>query len=146
MIYGVDTSFLVSVEVMESAMHLATRTWMQNTFASDSGARLALCPQVLAEFVHVVTDPKRFQAPLPTNVALHRAEQWWQAKEVLQLHPNDLSTKIFFQWMQLFQLGRKRILDTMLAATYCAHQVTNIVSSNARDFKVFQKFTLVSFE
>jgi predicted nucleic acid-binding protein len=41
------------------------------------------------------------------------------------------------------QLGRKRLLDTMLAATYFAAGGTSIVSTDARDFTVFDTFEVV---
>jgi hypothetical protein len=37
---------------------------------------------VLADFVHVVTDPKRFTQPLTMESALERAEIWWESPEV----------------------------------------------------------------
>jgi hypothetical protein len=40
-------------------------------------------------------------------------------------------------------LGRKRILDTMLAATYFANDVKSIVSSNAGNFEIFGCFEMV---
>ena len=35
----------------------------------DRGDRFALAPQSLAEFVHTVTDPRRFQVPLTMETA-----------------------------------------------------------------------------
>jgi hypothetical protein len=43
------------------------------------------------------------------------------------------AVRLFFQWMADHQLGRKRLLDTLLAATYSAAGITSIVSTNARD-------------
>jgi hypothetical protein len=43
------------------------------------GDRLAIAPQVLAEFIHVATDPRRFQIPLDLLQARNLAEQWWTA-------------------------------------------------------------------
>jgi hypothetical protein len=47
-----------------------------------AGDRLALAPQALAEFIHVVTDPRRFAQPLRMDEARHVARQWWTAREV----------------------------------------------------------------
>ncbi len=43
------------------------------------------------------------------------------------------------------KLGRKRMLDTMLAATYFANGITTIVTSSARDYRGFGVFELVEF-
>lgn len=75
--------------------------------------------------------------------ALEKAEHWWQAREVKQIHPDFETSQLFFEWMKKFNLGRKRILDTYLAATYYSQGITEIVGSDARDFKVFGCFTMV---
>jgi len=62
MIHGMDTSFLVSVEVMEHPDHDAARATLSRLLAARD--RLALAPQILAEFIHVVTDSRRFSQPL----------------------------------------------------------------------------------
>jgi hypothetical protein len=45
--------------------------------------------------------------------------------------------------MREHQLGRKRLLDTRLAATYRAAGIAKILSSNARDFTTFGCFTVI---
>lgn len=52
----------------------------------------------------------------------------------------------FCEWMTALNLGRKRILDTMLAATYFCHDVHVIVSSNARDDETFNCFKIITPE
>jgi predicted nucleic acid-binding protein len=53
MIHGMDTGFLVSAEVVEHPDHVAARAILSRLL--DAGDRVALAPQVLAEFIHVVT-------------------------------------------------------------------------------------------
>src|SRR5215204_3555422 len=132
---GIDTTFLVQVEIKGHPRHAHAREQLGRML--DVGDRLALAPQVLAEFIHIVTDPKRFAEPLDVAAASTRAEQWWSAEEVRQVTPDDHAVRLFLQWMADHQLGRKRLLDTLLAATYFAAGVTSIVSTNARDFAVF---------
>ena len=37
---------------------------------------MAIAPQVLAEFVHVVTDERRFQQPFSMETSLNKSEHW----------------------------------------------------------------------
>jgi predicted nucleic acid-binding protein len=136
----VDTTFLVEAEVVGHPHH----RWARFTFDTfvAQGDTFAFAPQVLAEFVHVVTDRKRFSHPLTMDQALARAELWWQAKEVVQVFPNDDSCRLFLKWMREYKLGRKRLLDTQLASTYFAHDIRAILSSNARDYTVFDCFDI----
>lgn len=136
--YGVDTGFLVAAEMVEHQNHLSARNII--TTAVKRGDQFALTPQVLSEFIHVVTDPKRFIAPLHMDAARQVARSWWTAGEVTQIFPTDATVPMFFEWHQYHRLGRKRILDTFLAATYRTVGIDTILTTNADDFVVFGGF------
>jgi predicted nucleic acid-binding protein len=104
---------------------------------------MALAPQVLTEFAHVVSDPRRFELPLPLDAALAIAERWWGARECRQVRTGPAAVAIFLDWMTLHGLGRKRLLDTMLAATYRAEGVERLATSDWRDFAVFGEFEII---
>jgi len=44
--------------------------------------------------------------------------------------------------MEEFRLGRKRILDTYLAATYHERGIRRLATGNAADFALFKVFDL----
>lgn len=141
MTHGFDTSFLVAAEVSGHRENVASRARL--TALRHAGDDFAMAPQVLAEFVHVVTDANRFAQPLSAADALTRAEMWWMAAEVKQVVPDAATLTAFFGWMRNYQLGRKRILDTLLAATYQVAGIGSVLTTNARDFAVFGHFQIV---
>jgi predicted nucleic acid-binding protein len=116
MMHGLDTGFLVAAEVREHAEHTAARDTLARI--ASAGDQIGIAPQVLAEFVHLVTDSRRFKQPLDIASARQLAEQWWTASGVVHIFPDDGATRQFLAWLQQFSLGRKRLLDTLLAATY----------------------------
>ena len=138
---GLDTTFLVQVEIQETAGHQAALAVLRREIVGRD-RKAALAPQVLSEFVHVATDRRRFERPLSMAQALAKAGFWWNATEVERIIPDDQVVSQFLAWMQEHRLGRKRLLDTMLAATYYRSGVTRIVTSNARDYRVFGVFEL----
>ncbi|MCY4626446.1 MAG: PIN domain-containing protein [Acidobacteria bacterium] len=138
---GLDTTFLVQVAIREADGHEAALALLRREIVGRD-RRAALAPQVLSEFVHVATDPRRFERPLSIAQALAKAGFWWNAAEVERITPDDQVVSQFLAWMQEHDLGRKRLLDTMLAATYYRSGVTRIVTSNARDYRVFGVFEL----
>lgn len=142
MLRGIDTTFLVEVDVLNHPKHLQARKLFDRLL--QSGDSFAIAPQVLAEFIHVITDSKRFQHPLSPQHALERAQLWWHAKEVVQVFPNHAATQRFLKWMGQHRLGRKRILDTQLAATYYEAGIRSILSTNARDYRLFGCFEVLS--
>lgn len=110
-----------------------------------AGHDFALAPQTLAEFVHVVTDGKRMPQP-PTMVeAVSRAEHWWQTREVARVFPDSAGVSDFLSWLMRYRPGRKRLLDTMLAATFLRAGVRRVISNNESHFQVFPGLEVVAF-
>jgi len=136
--HGLDTTFLVAHEVSSHALHRRVRLCCDQILAR--GDRLALAPQVLAEFIHVVTDDRRFAAPLAIEAAVERASNWWHAEEVLPIFPGTESARLFLSWLVQFRLGRKRLLDTLLAATWSEAGVRQILTLNWPHFNVYGCF------
>ena len=139
MTHGLDTSFLVAVEVSSHEEHERARARFQKIL--KAGDTFSLSPQILAEFIHVVTDPRRFSSPLTLEQAVERAETWWNAAEIVHLFPTAESTLLGLGWLEEHKLGRKRLLDTMLASTMQAGGVTSMLTLNRNDFAVFGSFT-----
>ena len=144
MIYGIDTDFLVAAEVIDHPFHRAADSLLQSLLTD--GHDLALAPQTLAEFIHIVTDSKRMPQPLTNVDAVRRAEHWWQAVEVVRVFPDGQTVSDFLAWLTRYQLGRKRLLDTLLAATFSSAGIKWIVTNNQQDFKVLGAFDFVSFK
>jgi len=143
MTHGIDTDFLVALEIRDHPFHRDAEALLQSLL--DEGHELAVAPQTLAEFVHVVTDGKRMPHPLSMADALQRAEHWWQASEVIRVFPDGQSVMDFLTWMKHHQLGRKRLLDTLLAATFASAGVMRVVTNNGQDYRNFGRFELVPF-
>ncbi len=145
MLYGIDTTFLVQLEILEAPGHAAATRWL-DTMLSRHDQPLALAPQVLTEFVHATTDPKRFVRPLTIEQAVERAQLWWESVEVRPTYPTLDSTRLTLSWLRQHRLGRKRLLDTQLAATYYAAGIGRLLTLNAADFSVFGVFQIETID
>ena len=143
MTHGIDTDFLVAVEIRDHPFHAPADALLQRLI--DGGDDLAVAPQMLAEFIHISTDAKRMPQPLRMGEAVARAEFWWQAAEVVRVFPDGRAVSDFLAWLARYQLGRKRLLDTLLAATFQAAGIKRLISNNVRDFEVFGCFEIVTF-
>ena len=139
MIHGIDTGFLVAAEVIEHPDHASARALLARLLGA--GDRLALAPQVLAEFLHIVTGQRRFARPLEMTVPRRVALDWWMGREVEQVFPDAGATRLFLVWMELHRLGRKRLLDTQLAATYRQAGISSLLTTNPGDFAIFAEFS-----
>lgn len=143
MTHGIDTDFLVAAEITGHPNHHAADALLSRLL--DAGHDFALAPQTLAEFIHIVTDPRRMPKPLTMAAAIARAEHWWQSAEVVHVFPTGQSVTDFVEWLRRFQLGRKRLLDTLLAATLRTAGVRRFITNNERDYQVFGCFEIIRF-
>jgi len=141
-VIGLDTSFLVGLTIREHPVHAACLELFE-TGIRGREASVAICAQVLGEFSHVVTDPRRFSQPLQTGEALEICSQWWHAGECRVVEPTQHSFPLFVDWMQRHRLGRKRVLDTLLAANYHSAGIKRIATTDWRDFRTFGVFDIV---
>lgn len=103
----------------------------------DSAAQIQL--------IRFVTDPKRMPHPLAIAEAISRAEHWWQAVEVRRVFPDGECVMDFLGWLARHRLGGKRLLDTLLAATYQRAGIRRVLSNNEKDFRVFGCFEITTF-
>jgi predicted nucleic acid-binding protein len=140
---GIDANVLVALAVGEHPSHSPAVRAFDHELAAEE--EIVLAPSVAAEFLHVVTDPRRI-APareMAETVAWLRA---WNAEIAPQwLTPNESAIQLWLKWMEEFRLGRKRILDTQYAAMLHARGVRRLLTNNADDFRVFGVFELVAF-
>lgn len=67
---GLDTSFLVALSVKEHDRHERARALFREQARNEA---LVLTPDVVAEFIHAITDPRRFRQPFTMQEALNDA-------------------------------------------------------------------------
>lgn len=138
---GADTSLLVANSLVDHPDHGSAKRRIDNLLEADG--ILVLCPVVIDEFIHVVTDPRRFERALDMSEAIRLARTWSQSRETLILHPTDESLLLQLEWLQQYRLGRKRLHDTQIAAIYHLAGIGKIISSNWRDFSLFNHFEVL---
>ena len=105
--HGLDTSFLVAVEVGGHKDHHVARAVAESL--RRKGDRFVIAPHVLAEFMHVVTDPRRFSSPLTMDQALRRAEAWWNSNDVDWALPDERAVTWFLKAMREERLRAQAI-------------------------------------
>jgi len=141
-ILGLDTDVLVHWTVRETSEHGRVRGWLSSLLA-EGGVSLGLAPQVWFEWLHVVTDPRRFESPLSMRSAARLAEELNGAEEVVEILPSAHVLPRVLRLMEAHRLGRKRILDTALAVTLEQADVGHLATFNGRDFAAFDFLEVV---
>lgn len=142
MILALDTDVLVAWAMAGSPRHGIARRLFE-TEVRERGGSLALTSQVIHEFLHVTTDSRRFENPLAMGEALRISHQLWNAEEVIRVLPAPEVLPRTLELMEKFRLGRKRILDTALAATLESAGIRRLATFNPDDFAIFGFLDLV---
>jgi predicted nucleic acid-binding protein len=139
---GADTSILIPLAIEEHPLHESSGDLFAQ-LAQSSDPRIAVAPLVLSEFVHAVADPKRFETPLSVPEAIEWVRTFIALPEVTVLMPEPEGISCWLRWMGDYRLGRKRVLDTLLAASLHTAGVSRLLTANPADFRVFGIFDLL---
>ena len=141
---GIDTTFLIDLEITDSPRHEGALKLFEK-WQKEEHSILAIYNQTFLEFQHVVTDAKRFYSPLTMEQALERSWFWIDQERVKIIYPCDNSLKRAQLWMAMHKLGRKRIQDTHMAAAFAEAGISTIWTANPSDFEILEAFDLVKY-
>ena len=139
---ALDTNVLIPWLVGSAPGHLGASALIAGEIRRPGG-RIVLVQQVCWEFLHVVTDAKRFTSPLTMEAARTLLVPVWQAAETIRVGPTPEVVPRVLELMAKHQLGRKRILDTALAATLERAGVRRLATLNGADFRCFSFIEVV---
>jgi predicted nucleic acid-binding protein len=132
---GLDCNILIQLAFAEHPAHEKTLSAVRHE--TQQSVKLVCSSSVITEFLHVITDSRRFSPALTMPEALEWIERFLLNPKVELMTPTNASLRQTLEWMRQFNLGRKRILDTHLAAVLHTGGVRRLLTSNAVDFTVF---------
>jgi predicted nucleic acid-binding protein len=134
-VLALDTDVVVAWLHEESERHRDSRRLIERELGR--GARLGLTGQVVFELLHVVTDRRRFERPLPMGEAAELVETLWSSPDVERVPAPPTIVGRTLGLLREHRLGRQRILDTALVATLDAAGIRRLATWNATDYRVF---------
>ena len=138
---GIDTCFLIDLYWEDSPRNKNARV-LFSKIANNESVKVAVYYNCFNEFLHVITDSKRFENPLSVSEAISVIDYWCDIDRVTVLYPDDTSFKRTLAWMNRYQLGRNRVNDTQMASCYLTSGVSTIITANPKDFEIFESFEI----
>jgi predicted nucleic acid-binding protein len=139
---GVDTNVLIYAHMPESPHHARVRSFLLDQLSRDD-VILVITPVILHELVHIVTDGRRFLPPLSMSDALALARVYLEHANVECIRLDVAAVASAFELIERHQLGRKRIADTLFAASLLGNGVHELITCNPGDFQIFEGLTLL---
>jgi toxin-antitoxin system PIN domain toxin len=139
---GVDTNVLVYAHMPALKQHERVRQFILAELRKPD-VNLVITPLVLHEFVHVITDARRFEPPVPISEAIAVARLYVGRANVDCASVTEAVLIDTFRLLEEHHLGRKRIADTLLVATLLRHGVHRLLTCNPSDFASFAGLELI---
>jgi predicted nucleic acid-binding protein len=133
---GLDTNVLVYTHIPTMPDHDIVRRFLHAQLHAPE-ITLAVTAQILHEFVHVVTDPRRFEPPVAMAEAVAIARLYLHRTNVDCVWTDAACVREAFDLLEQHALGRTRIADTLFVATLLHHDIHEVITCNPSDFRGF---------
>lgn len=144
-----DTTFLIDLYWLNSPRH-SNAVNLFNKLADEKGKykneEILVYYNCFNEFIHVITDSRRFEDALSMKEALAITEQWRNLERVRIVFPDETSYGRALTWLSIYNLGRNRLNDTNMAACYASQGASKIVTANPKDFEILEVLECISYK
>jgi uncharacterized protein len=137
---AVDTNILVYAHCSQFAEHLKARASLESLLR-DSDCRVVFTVPILHEFMHIITDGRRLDHPATMDQALGIVRAYHGRTNIRILATDETDLLNALALVGKHRLGRKRLADTLLAATLRRYSVQRLHTRNRKDFKTFEFLT-----
>lgn len=140
---GLDSCFLIDLYWEDSPRHDAVLKKFNDIAAS--GQDVCVYYNCFNEFIHVITDKKRFENAFSMEEALSVVDEWRDLENVKILFPDEQSFGRTVAWLSVYKLGRNRLNDTNMAASYVHSGVSSVITANPKDFEIFSELKIIGY-
>lgn len=135
---GLDTNFLVDLDWDESPRYEKVTKMFDEWRKTDK--EIYIFYNVFLEYLHTITDSRRFPSAFTMKQALGRVDYWQSHSRIKVIYPDEKDFSLCECWLKTYNLGRNRLIDTLIAASYYNNGITEIWTSNPKDFEIFEEF------
>lgn len=126
----VDTNVLVYSTVAGNPWHEQARHWLMTLH--DQGTVLCVSPQILREYLVVLTRGQVFEMQFTVEQAIETLEAllpWLQS-----LDETEAASAVLRDLVRHYQVRGKHIHDANIVATMITHGVSRLATYNVKDF------------
>lgn len=143
-----DTTFLIDLYWIDSPRHNSAVS-LFNLLSDEKGEYqdedILVYYNCFNEFVHVITDNRRFENAMTMQRALEICEQWRDLEKLKIIFPDETSYTRALTWLSIYNLGRNRLNDTNMVACYVSQGASRIITANPKDFEIIQEIDCITY-
>lgn len=104
---------------------------------------IGITPQVVHEFLAIITDPRRTHSPLPLTDAIAEISKFIQSPFVSKIYPTSLYFDNFLSLLKKYNISKQDVFDTQLVAVMLSNNVTKLFTYNRSDFEIYREIDLL---
>ncbi|MDH5805614.1 MAG: PIN domain-containing protein [Gemmatimonadota bacterium] len=139
---AIDAGILAQAHIPSTPEDHKVRRFLLNGL-NTPGRKFALTPGTLHEFVHLVTDPRRFKPPLSMAEALSVTRLYLGKSNVEVLATDEECVADAVLHSERLGLQGDRFADALLAATLLKNDIREIVTTNPEDYETFEELRVI---
>lgn len=140
---SLDTTFLIDLYWTDSPRHNKAVSFYKSLCEQEE--EIIIYYNCFNEFIHVITDSRRFSNAFTMEEALEIVDTWCNLEKISVVYPFETSFSMAKAWLSIYDLGRNRLNDTNMAACYAQSGASKIVTANPADFRIFQVLTPIDY-
>jgi toxin-antitoxin system PIN domain toxin len=140
-VIAVDTNILVYAHRKDSLFHAPAAKRI--TELAEGGGAWAIPWPCVHELLAIVTNPRIYDPPTVTTIALDYVDALFQSPSIVLLAETDLHWKTLRPLMTAGRIAGGRVHDARIAAICIQHGVRELWSAD-RDFSRFPDLTVVN--
>jgi uncharacterized protein len=130
-----DTNILVHAYNKASPHQKVASSIIERAMAGEINACIA--QQVLFEFFAVITNAKRVESPLTTDIAAELCIDLWECDEIGKIAASESVPKAVFSLVKSKRLSGPAVFDCILAVSAKTSKIDVIYTENVRDFNKY---------
>ena len=134
----VDTNVLIHSTVSSSPWHHEARNWLAELV--DKGVELCITPQIIREYLVVLTRGGVFERRFTPSEVLNELEAILPTFSLL--HETEEQLFCLLDLIRRYQVRGKAVHDANIVASMIVHGVRRLVTYNHHDFQQFQEIEL----
>jgi len=147
-VISLDTTFLIDLYWLDSPRHKSAVKLFKEL--SDENGKfpdedILVYYNCFNEFMHVITDSRRFENAMSMSRALEICEQWKDLERIKIVFPNETSYGRTLTWLSIYNLGRNRLNDTNMVSCYVSQGASKIITANPKDFEIIQEIECIEY-
>lgn len=137
-----DSNVLVYAADKSSPYHKPSKELRERGLTGE--ILLCVCPQVLTEFLAVVTDSRRVKNPISPSEAIKEVEKYLTAPNILKIYQNEVSFRELVELIGKYKIGKQEVFDLQLVSTMLTSKISKIYTFNTSDFSKFKEIKILS--